>query len=106
MHLHIVSFLLEHSCQVRRPMSVVRDKAMGAPARDFGEDPSCSPPNVPGSNSAQLHLLEATHHLNMWYHMCPIGGARHSTVALSRRFGPTDRVTEHFDAQDLGFDQV
>lgn len=61
MHLHTVSFLLEHSCQVSRPMSAVRDKAMGAPARDLREHPSSSRPNVPGSDSAQLHLPEATY---------------------------------------------
>lgn len=61
MHLHTVSFQLEHSCQVSRPMS--------------------------GSDSAQLHLPEATHHLHMWYQVCPTGGARHSSMALSRGRG-------------------
>lgn len=87
MHLHTVSFQLEHSCQVSRPMSAVRDKAMGAPARDLGKHPSSSRPNVPGSDSAQLHLPEATHHLHMWYQVCPTGGARHSSMALSRGRG-------------------
>lgn len=63
MHLHTVSFLLEHSCQVSRPMSAIRDKVIIAPARDLGEHPSSSRPNVLGSDSAQLHVPEATHHL-------------------------------------------
>lgn len=91
LHLHTVSFRLEHSCQVTRFMAAGIDRAMRAPAGTRGA-PLLQ--RVPESSSAQPHLPEVPHHLllywrlqadHMWYQFCPTGGARHCSMVQRQR---------------------